>query len=93
MRLGGSGAIAEIVEDVLKREGFSEQQQAVLHGTGPQTEIGYRLAWVRTLKGMGLHRSYVLKHSKTVGVDNKGDLPVMRRRPTVQTIQVGVANC
>lgn len=34
---------------------FSEEQQAVLHGGGPQTEIEYRLAWARTyLKGMGL---------------------------------------
>jgi restriction system protein len=53
--LGGSASINEIVETVLKREGFSEEQQAVLHKGGPQTEIGYRLAWARTyLKGMGL---------------------------------------
>ncbi|KAB2340893.1 restriction endonuclease [Actinomadura rudentiformis] len=54
-RLGGSGSIEEIVEEVLNGERFSEQQQAVLHGDGPQTEIEYRLAWARTyLKGMGL---------------------------------------
>ena len=40
---------------VIDREQFSEDQQAVLHGDGPSTEIQYRLAWARTyLKGMGL---------------------------------------
>jgi restriction system protein len=53
--LGGSASIGEIVETVVKREGFSDAQQAVLHNNGPETEIGYRLAWARTyLKGMGL---------------------------------------
>ena len=53
--LGGSASIGEIVETVIKREGFSNAQQAVLHNNGPGTEIGYRLAWARTdLKGMGL---------------------------------------
>jgi len=43
------------VETAIKREGFSEAQQAVLHNEGPETEIAYRLAWARTyLKGMGL---------------------------------------
>jgi restriction system protein len=53
--LGGSASIGEIVETVIKREGFSDDQQAVLHNDGPETEIGYRLAWARTyLKAMGL---------------------------------------
>lgn len=53
--LGGSASISEIVEAVIKRQGFTEQQQEVLHNDGPDTEIGYRLAWARTyLKGMGL---------------------------------------
>jgi restriction system protein len=53
--LGGSASIGEIVETVIKREGFSDAHQAVLHNNGPETEIGYRLAWARTyLKGMGL---------------------------------------
>ena len=53
--LGGSASIGEIVETVIKREGFSDAQQAVLHNNGPETEIGYRLAWARTyLKAMGL---------------------------------------
>ena len=53
--LGGSASISEIAETVIKREGFSDAQQAVLHNDGPETEIGYRLAWARTyLKGMGL---------------------------------------
>jgi restriction system protein len=50
--LGGSASISEIV---IKRQGFTNAQQAVLHHDGPGTEIGYRLAWARTyLKGMGL---------------------------------------
>jgi restriction system protein len=53
--LGGSASIGEIVEMVVKREAFTNEQQAVLHNNGPETEIGYRLAWARTyLKGMGL---------------------------------------
>ncbi len=53
--LGGSGSIGEIAEVVVEREAFTEDQQAVLHNDGPQTEIEYRLAWARTyLKGMGL---------------------------------------
>ena len=53
--LGGSASIGEIVETVVKRERFSDAQQAMLHNNGPETEIGYRLAWARTyLKAMGL---------------------------------------
>jgi restriction system protein len=53
--LGGSASIGEIVETVIKREGFTDDQQAILHNNGPETEIGYRLAWARTyLKAMGL---------------------------------------
>jgi restriction system protein len=36
--LGGSGSISEILETVIKREGFSDAQQAVLHNDGPETE-------------------------------------------------------
>jgi restriction system protein len=53
--LGGSASIGEIVETVIRRQGFTDPQQAVLHNNGPETEIGYRLAWARSyLKGMGL---------------------------------------
>lgn len=53
--LGGSASIAELNAAVVDREHFSDEQQQVLHGDGPQTEIQYRLAWARTyLKGMGL---------------------------------------
>ncbi|MDR1791603.1 MAG: restriction endonuclease [Propionibacteriaceae bacterium] len=53
--LGGSGAIDEINETVIRQQGYSEEQQAVIHGDGPGTELAYRLAWARTyLKGMGL---------------------------------------
>lgn len=31
---------AEIVESVIRQQGFGEAQQAVLHNDGPETEIG-----------------------------------------------------
>lgn len=46
--LGGSGSIPEIVAAVIRVEGLSEDQQAVLHNEGPVTEIGYRVAWARS---------------------------------------------
>jgi restriction system protein len=53
--LGGSASINEIVEKVVELEGFTEEQQAVPHGDGPQSQIEYRLAWARSyLKGMEL---------------------------------------
>jgi restriction system protein len=53
--LGGSASIGEMEETVVQREHFTDEQLSVLHNEGPQTEIGYRLAWARTyLKGMGL---------------------------------------
>jgi restriction system protein len=52
--IGDSGTIGEIVERVIESEDFTDEQQRVLHGDGPRTEIEYRLAWARTyLKGMG----------------------------------------
>jgi restriction system protein len=53
--LGGSGSIQEIYDKVCELEGYSEEQQSVLHKGGSQTEINYRLAWARTyLKAYGL---------------------------------------
>lgn len=53
--LGGSGSNSEIDEKVVEQQGFSEEQQSVLHKDGPMTAIGYRLHWARSyLKGMGL---------------------------------------
>lgn len=46
--IDGSGHLSEINSAVVEREDFSEEQQSVLHGDGPQTEIEYRLAWART---------------------------------------------
>lgn len=52
--IGDSGTNEEIVERVIELEGFTEEQQAVLHTGGPRTKIEYRLAWARSyLKGMG----------------------------------------
>lgn len=53
--LGGSGSVGEILDIVVKREGFTEDQQAVMHREGPETELSYRLGWARTaLKREGL---------------------------------------
>jgi restriction system protein len=61
--LGGSASIDEIVEAVTQQQRFTEEQQQVLHKDGPESEIGYRLAWARTyLKSMGL------LHNSTRGV-------------------------
>lgn len=46
--MGGSGGIQEINENVIRAMKFTEEQQSVLRGDGPETEIAYRLAWVRT---------------------------------------------
>lgn len=46
--LGSSATIQEIYDRVCELESFSEEQQAILHKEGPQTEIGYRLGWART---------------------------------------------
>jgi restriction system protein len=53
--LGGSGANQEIARKALEVGNFTDDQRAVLHrGVGPETEIGYRVAWARTyLKGVG----------------------------------------
>jgi restriction system protein len=47
-QLGGSGNIQEIVAKVIELEGLTDDQQQLLHGSGPRTEIEYRLAWTRT---------------------------------------------
>jgi restriction system protein len=53
--IGGSGTIGEIDNKVIELTGLTEDQQAVLHGNGPRSEIQYQLAWSRTyLKAMGL---------------------------------------
>jgi restriction system protein len=46
--MGGSGSIQEIDDRVIRLARLSESQQAVLHQGGPQSEVAYRLAWVRT---------------------------------------------
>jgi restriction system protein len=52
--LGGSGTIQEIYDTAIDTAGLTEAQLQVVHGDGPQTEAGYRLAWARTyLKAVG----------------------------------------
>ena len=38
--LGGSASISEIVEAVIRRQGFTEGQQGVLHNDGPEAHRG-----------------------------------------------------
>jgi hypothetical protein len=52
--IGDSGTNEEIVEKAIELEGFTEEQQEVLHGDGPLTKLEYRLAWARShLKSLG----------------------------------------
>lgn len=54
-RLGGSAGKDELEAEVIEHEGYSETQQQVLKGAGPQTLLLDRLSWARSyLKGMGL---------------------------------------
>lgn len=53
--LGGSASIPEMETAVVQIFGFSDRQLDVLHNGGPQTKVGYRIAWARTyLKYFGL---------------------------------------
>jgi restriction system protein len=45
---GGSATVQEIDDGVVERMGLPDEVQSILHGGGPRTEIGYRLAWCRT---------------------------------------------
>lgn len=46
--MGGSARISEISDEVVKREGFSEAQQAIKRRSGDHMSmIDYRLAWAR----------------------------------------------
>lgn len=46
--LGNSASNTEIEDKAMEIAGYSADQLGVLHGTGPQTEIRYRMAWART---------------------------------------------
>jgi restriction system protein len=52
--LGDSGTNQEIEDRAIEIAGYTEEQQAVVHGDGPKSEIRYRMAWARTyLKTVG----------------------------------------
>jgi restriction system protein len=56
--LGNSAALSAIEEELVRREQFSELQQAILHGSGPKSEIFYRMQWALTyLKAGGVSDS------------------------------------
>lgn len=50
--LGGSGTIGEIVATVVKREGFTQEQQAMMLESGRRGMLESRLSWARTYLGM-----------------------------------------
>ncbi len=53
--LGGIASREEILREVIRAEGFSDEIVEQLHGGGPQTELDYELAWARTcLKTYGV---------------------------------------
>ena len=45
---GGSASIQELSEQVSRLLALPDEVSDRLHGEGPQTEVGYRLAWART---------------------------------------------
>ena len=45
---GGSASIKELSEQVTRLLALPDEVSDRLHGEGPQTEVGYRLAWART---------------------------------------------
>jgi restriction system protein len=47
-RLGGSGSIDEIVLEIAKLLGLSQEVAEIPHGTSGRTELEYRSAWART---------------------------------------------
>ena len=58
-QLGGSGHIAEISDEVVDIADLTEEQQAQPHTGSSQSELDYRLAWVRTM----LKRSGIVANS------------------------------
>ena len=51
---GGSASIQELLEHVTRDLALPDDVSDIPHGDGPQTEVGYRLAWARTnLKWVG----------------------------------------
>lgn len=55
LRLGGSAGKDELDGEVIEHESFTDAQQQVLKGDGPQTLLLDRMSWARSyLKGMGL---------------------------------------
>ena len=51
---GGSASIQELLEQVTRLLDLPDEISDVLQGEGPQTKVGYRLAWARTsLKRIG----------------------------------------
>ena len=44
---GGSASIQELSEQVTRLLALPDEVSDILHGDGPQTEIGHRLAWAR----------------------------------------------
>ncbi len=92
-QMGGSGTIQEMMERVIEIEGFSEEQQSILHDDGPGTEIAYRLAWARTyLKKVGAVENSqrgvwaITDYGRSLTKNDMAGIPTkvraMSRRPT-----------
>lgn len=55
VKLGGSGDVASIDQEVIQIMGISDDVCAILHGNTNNSEVSYRCAWARTyLKKYGL---------------------------------------
>ncbi len=86
-QLGGSASIQEIDESVIRIAGYSEAQQSSIHRGGPQTELAYRLAWVRThLRLVGAIENSrrgiwaITEYGRSLGLSDMSDLAARLRR-------------
>src|SRR5579859_5788873 len=73
--LGGSASIGEIVETVIKRESFTDDQQAVLHNDGPEMAMrpdGFERLASRLLREADFDSVNVTGKSGDGGIDGLG---------------------
>jgi restriction system protein len=84
--LGNSGSNQEINDRAIEFAGLTDEQLQVLHGDGPQTEVGYRLHWARSylkLAGALVNTSRgvwaVTEHGQTLTEADMAGIPAQVR--------------
>jgi restriction system protein len=93
--LGGSANVVELNDKAIELSGCTDEQQAVLHKGGPQTEIRYRLAWARTYLGSvgALQNSArgvwsITEYGRSLREDELKSIPAIVRSKARRTAQV-----